>query len=196
MKKALLAAEVSVECVIMAFDEMDRNRDQLVTYEEFRYYVSQVPGIDVSKLINVENLSHMMTTSDGQRLEQWRDTWLTKANSADEKISIEDAVDCLRENARQKLSAAIIRGLKTQMDVNADGMIEFFEFARACEKILVDSNTLKLPRTKSVIDHNTRLQTDEQDNQQVSDLDVDLERDEYDGQYELDRNYQAQRDYQ
>ena len=82
------------------------------------------------------------------------------------------------------------------MDVNADGMIEFFEFARACEKILVDSNTLKLPRTKSVIDHNTRLQTDEQDNQQVSDLDVDLERDEYDGQDELDRNYQAQRDYQ
>ena len=61
----MLAAKVSVECVIMAFDEMDRNRDQLVTYEEFRYYVSQVPGIDVSKLINVENLSHMMTTSDG-----------------------------------------------------------------------------------------------------------------------------------
>ena len=96
VKKALLAAKVSVECVIMAFDEMDKNRDQLVTYEEFRYYISLLPGVDVSKLINVENLSHMMTTSDGQRLEQWRDTWLTKAESADDKITIDQAVECIK----------------------------------------------------------------------------------------------------
>ena len=48
----------------MAFDEMDVNRDNLVTYEEFRYYVSQVPGYDISQLINVDNLNDRLTTTD------------------------------------------------------------------------------------------------------------------------------------
>ena len=37
-----MAAGVQVLDVVQAFDEMDRNRDNLITYEEFRYYVGVV----------------------------------------------------------------------------------------------------------------------------------------------------------
>lgn len=42
IKKALIQAEVEVEDVVSAYDEMDRNNDNLITYEEFRYYVGVV----------------------------------------------------------------------------------------------------------------------------------------------------------
>ena len=64
VRKALLACKIDVEGVIMAFDEMDQNKDQLVTYEEFHYYVSKLPGYDMSELINVNNLNHLMSRAD------------------------------------------------------------------------------------------------------------------------------------
>ena len=53
-----------------------------------------------------------------------------------EKISKEQAIECLKDNAQGPLSPAIVQALKKQMDINADGQIDYHEFARACEKIL------------------------------------------------------------
>ena len=55
--------------MVQAFDEMDRNRDNLVTYAEFRYYVGVIMG-DVSQL-GVANFSGGSVAG----LEIWRDIW-------------------------------------------------------------------------------------------------------------------------
>ena len=63
--------------MVQAFDEMDRNRDNLITYEEFRYYVGVVMG-DTTQL-TVNNLSQYQGNSnereDRQKLNVWLRQW-------------------------------------------------------------------------------------------------------------------------
>ena len=66
---------------------MDRNRDNLITYEEFRYYVGVVMG-DNSKL-SVNNLT--VSAKDEARLEVWRQQWHKTARGGEEYILKEDA---------------------------------------------------------------------------------------------------------
>ena len=140
ISKALIAAKCDADKVVQAFDEMDRDRNKLITYEEFRYYVAMVRK-DYS-MITVHNFSHDMTTSgvgtthDETRFEQWRPTWRQKATAGQDKIDKQEAIDCLKDNARQPLSPGMVRALQQQMDVNCDGLIDFNEFSRACDKIL------------------------------------------------------------
>ena len=62
-----------------AFDEMDRNRDNLITYEEFRYYVGVVMG-DTSKL-SINNLSSLdKDVGANKKLEVWRNQWNKTVN--------------------------------------------------------------------------------------------------------------------
>ena len=120
VRKALIAAGIDVERVVQAFDEMDRDRNNLVTYEEFRYYVACVHKDHSMITVNNFSLSHDMTTSgfgagsttDESRFEQWRKTWHQKAHSGQEKIAKEDAIDCLRDNATQPLSPGMVKALQ------------------------------------------------------------------------------------
>ena len=81
---ALIAAGINAVDVVKTFDEIDRNRDNLVTYEEFRYYVGVIQG--QTQMLNVNNLSHMMTASDAQQLEVFREQWNIVAEDGVEKI--------------------------------------------------------------------------------------------------------------
>ena len=133
MKKALIAAKINVENVIQAFDEMDRNNDNLVRYEEFRYYVSQLKNQDASHLINVQNL--VATSIEEERLQVYKVYWDQMAAHGDDKVSKEDAIEVIRENASKTLSPSFVKALQIQMDITQDGWIDFHEFSRACEKI-------------------------------------------------------------
>ena len=84
VRGALIAAGINAVDVVKTFDEIDRNRDNLVTYEEFRYYVGVVQG--QTQMLNVSNLSHMMTASDEQRLEVFRDQWNVVAAEGQDRI--------------------------------------------------------------------------------------------------------------
>lgn len=135
----MIAAGIDAVDVVQAFDEMDRNRDNLITYEEFRYYVGVVLG-DSSQL-NVSNFAHQMTDQDKERLEVWRQQWNKTATMDQDKITKEDAIDNMRMAIKEPMSPGLVRSLQTQMDVNGDGMIDFLEFARACDKVLANSTT-------------------------------------------------------
>ena len=113
---------------------MDRNRDNLITYEEFRYYVGIIQG-DMSQL-NVNNMSKSLNSNEETKLEVWRDQWRKTARRGEDTISKEDAIDNIKEQVREPMSPGLIRSLQTQMDINGDGMIDFHEYARACEKVL------------------------------------------------------------
>ena len=74
IRGALIAAGIEAVDVVQAFDEMDRNRDNLITYEEFRYYVGIVMG-DTSKL-TINNLSQYQDGNrDDSKLNVWRGHW-------------------------------------------------------------------------------------------------------------------------
>ena len=47
------------------------------------------------------------------------------------------AITHLKNNAQGPISNELAKSLRAQMDVNADGLIDFHEFARACEKLRV-----------------------------------------------------------
>eukprot|EP00354_Favella_ehrenbergii_P011402 CAMPEP_0170459542 /NCGR_PEP_ID=MMETSP0123-20130129/6192_1 /TAXON_ID=182087 /ORGANISM="Favella ehrenbergii, Strain Fehren 1" /LENGTH=54 /DNA_ID=CAMNT_0010724155 /DNA_START=339 /DNA_END=503 /DNA_ORIENTATION=- len=54
-----------------------------------------------------------MTTSDEQRLEQWRDTWNQMSANEEDKITKEDAIECIKQNAQEPLSRGLIKALRT-----------------------------------------------------------------------------------
>ena len=113
---------------------MDRNRDNLITYEEFRYYVSYVLG-DNSQL-GVPSGFGELSEADVSRLENWRDHWQSAGGAEDSKINKEEAIAAMKEYAREPMSPGLVRALQNQMDINGDGQIDFYEFSRACEKVL------------------------------------------------------------
>lgn len=79
IRGALIAAGIETVDVVKAFDEMDRNRDNLITYEEFRYYVGVVMG-DTSKL-SIDNLSNLdKNVGANKKLEVWRKQWNKTVN--------------------------------------------------------------------------------------------------------------------
>ena len=119
--------------VIETFDEMDRNNDNVITYEEFRYYVGVVKG-DTS-LLTIQNFSHSLPAADLNRLEQYRGDWLEVAAQGQEKIEQQEAVELIQSLAAEPLSVPMVKALEAQMDVNGDGMIDYYEFARALDKI-------------------------------------------------------------
>ena len=79
----------------------------------------------------------MMSSNDEERLEQWRDTWMEVAKVGCTKITKDMAITHLKNNAQGPISNELAKSLRAQMDVNADGLIDFHEFARACEKLRV-----------------------------------------------------------
>ena len=58
----MIAAGCDAVDVVKDIDEMDRNNDNLITYEEFRYYVGVVKG--KTNMVSVMNFSHSMSASD------------------------------------------------------------------------------------------------------------------------------------
>ena len=135
--KALIQAGIDVEDVVSAFDEIDKNRDDLVTYEELRYYVRTFLGEEnCERLINVQNFDVDLSSSSAQKLQQWRALWDQIQQVEDGKVTKEDAIECIHQNCQMGLSPAIKRALEHQIDVNQDNMCDYYEFARACEKVL------------------------------------------------------------
>ena len=62
---------------MQAFDEMDRNRDNLITYEEFRYYIGIIKG--QTNQLSVNNFAHSMSADESTRLDVWRNQWYQTA---------------------------------------------------------------------------------------------------------------------
>ena len=123
--------------MVSAFDEIDKNRDDLVTYEELRYYVRSFLGEhNCGHLINVDNFDVSMNSSNAKRLSHWRSLWNTIPQIEDDRVSKEDAVECISQNCGTSLSPGIRRALEHQIDVNQDDMCDYYEFARACEKVI------------------------------------------------------------
>ena len=92
IRAALIAAGIDCVDVVTAFDEIDRNRDNLITYEEFRHYVGVVKGD--SSLLDF----HSMTGSDETRLEVFKEYW--EADHPDcEKIELHQAIESIRSRA-------------------------------------------------------------------------------------------------
>ena len=110
IRGALIAAGIEAVDVVQAFDEMDRNRDNLITYEEFRYYVGIVMG-DTTKL-TVNNLSQYQGNDDG-KLNVWRKQWNKAAINGQDKISKDEAIDSMRDAATQPMSPGLVRSLHT-----------------------------------------------------------------------------------
>ena len=110
--KALIAAGIQVEDVISAFDEIDKNRDNLVTYEELRFYVKTSLGEDnVDHLITIDNFNLALSSSDAKRLNVWRSLWHQIAQSDDDKVSKEAVLEILEENCDEPLSPEIKQAL-------------------------------------------------------------------------------------
>ena len=104
--KALIAAGIEVEDVISAFDEIDKNRDNLVTYEELRFYVKTSLGEEnVEHLITVDNFNLALSSSDAKRLNVWRSLWHQIAQTDEDKVGIEDVIEILEQNCDEPLSA-------------------------------------------------------------------------------------------
>ena len=56
---------------------MDRNRDNLITYEEFRYYIGIIKG--QTNQLSVNNFAHSMSADESTRLDVWRNQWYQAA---------------------------------------------------------------------------------------------------------------------
>ena len=110
IRGALIAAGIEAVDVVQAFDEMDRNRDNLITYEEFRYYVGIVMG-DTTKL-TVNNLTQYQGKDNG-KLEVWRKQWLKTDGRYHDKITKDEAIECMRDAATQPMSPGLVRSLHT-----------------------------------------------------------------------------------
>ena len=83
---ALSAAGLEPIDTVKAFGEMDRNNDNLVTYEEFRYYVGVVIG-DTS-MLTIDNLSSLDKNGDNdKKLEKWRSQWNKTVSYGHDKIT-------------------------------------------------------------------------------------------------------------
>ena len=138
IKKALIQAGIDAVDVVQAFDEMDRNGDNLITYEEFRYYVNHIMGNDNAVYDTHHGPGFRMT-----ELQKWMDYWpenYTAEGPGREKISKDEAIAAMKEYAKEPMSPGLVRALQNQMDINGDGLIDFYEFARASEKVLDPPN--------------------------------------------------------
>ena len=84
----------------------------------------------------MDNFDVSMNSSNAKRLSHWRSLWNTIPQIEDDRVSKEDAVECISQNCGTSLSPGIRRALEHQIDVNQDDMCDYYEFARACEKVI------------------------------------------------------------